>query len=77
MQLTFILTCFAKYDFLVDFFVVTNQANYQDYWGVYILGDPGAVSRVDKMSVVKVYCKIETPFGALPRADYCDNSAER
>ena len=25
-----------------------------------ILGDPGAVSRVDKMSVVKVYCKIET-----------------
>ena len=29
MQLTFILTCFAKYDFLVDFFVVTNQANYK------------------------------------------------
>ena len=25
-----------------------------------ILGDPGAVSRVDKMFVVKVYCKIET-----------------
>ena len=25
-----------------------------------ILGDPGAVSRVDKMPVVKVYCKIET-----------------
>ena len=25
-----------------------------------ILGDPGAVSRVHKMSVVKVYCKIET-----------------
>ena len=25
-----------------------------------ILGDPGAVSLVDKMSVVKVYCKIET-----------------
>ena len=25
-----------------------------------ILGDPGAVGRVDKMSVVKVYCKIET-----------------
>ena len=24
-----------------------------------ILGDPGAVSRVDKMFVVKVYCKIE------------------
>jgi len=30
-----------------------------------ILGDPGAVSRVDKMFVVKVYCKIETnPWGA-------------
>ena len=25
-----------------------------------ILGHPGAVSRVDKMFVVKVYCKIET-----------------
>ena len=25
---------------------------------VSILGDPGAVSRVDKMSVVKVYCKL-------------------
>ena len=28
-------------------------------WDPGILGDPGAVSRVDKMSVVKVYCKIE------------------
>ena len=28
--------------------------------GFYILGDPGAVSRVDKMFVVQVYCKIET-----------------
>ena len=35
MQLTFILTCFAKYVFLADFFVVTNQANYQDYSGIY------------------------------------------
>ena len=35
MQLTFILTCFAKYGFLVDFFVVTNQANYQDCSGIY------------------------------------------
>ena len=25
-----------------------------------ILGDPAAVSRVDKMFVVKVFCKIET-----------------
>ena len=31
-----------------------------------ILGDPGAVSRVDKMFVVKVYCKIETGPWALP-----------
>ena len=30
-----------------------------------ILGDPGAVSRVEKMSVVKVYCKIETSPWAL------------
>ena len=30
-----------------------------------ILGDPGAVSRVAKMSVMKVYCKIETSPGAL------------
>ena len=27
-----------------------------------ILGDPGAVSRVDKMFVVKVFCKIDTMF---------------
>ena len=32
---------------------------------VSILGDPGAVSRVDKMFVVKVYCKIETSPWAL------------
>ena len=25
----------------------------------YILGDPGAVGRVDKLFMVKVYCKIE------------------
>ena len=30
-----------------------------------ILGDPGAVSRVNKMFVVKVYCKIETSPWAL------------
>ena len=30
-----------------------------------ILGDPEAVSRVDKMSVVKVYCKIEVSPWAL------------
>ena len=32
---------------------------------VVILGDLGAVSRVDKMFVVKVYCKIETSPWAL------------
>ena len=32
---------------------------------VSILGDPGAVSRVDKMFVVRVYCKIETSPWAL------------
>ena len=32
---------------------------------LYILGDPGAVSRVDKMFLVKVYCKIETSPWAL------------
>ena len=32
-----------------------------------ILGDPGAVSRVDEMSVVKVYFKIETsPCATTP-----------
>ena len=31
----------------------------------HILGDPGAVSQVDKMFVVKVYCKIETSPWAL------------
>ena len=32
---------------------------------LFILGDPGAVGRVDKMSVVKVYCKVETSAWAL------------
>ena len=31
----FYTTCFAKHDLLVDIFVVTNQANYQDYSGIY------------------------------------------
>ena len=35
----------------------------------FILGDPGSVSGVDKMSVVKVYCKIETSPGALTLAE--------
>ena len=30
-----------------------------------ILGDPGAVSRIDKMFAVKVFCKIETSPWAL------------
>ena len=34
-----------------------------------ILGDPGAVSRVDKMSVLKVYCKIETSPWVLPLSE--------
>ena len=34
-------------------------------WMCHILGDPGAVSRVYKMFVVKVYCKIETSPWAL------------
>ena len=35
-----------------------------------ILGDPGVVSRVDKMSVVKVYCRIEklSPLNELSMA---------
>ena len=32
--------------------------------GSLILGDPGAVNRVDKMFEVKVYCKIEGQFRA-------------
>ena len=31
-----ILTCFAKYDFLVDFFVGANEENYQGYSRIYI-----------------------------------------
>ena len=30
-----------------------------------ILGDPGSVSRFDKMSVAKVYCTMETSAWAL------------
>ena len=50
-----------------------------------ILGDPAAVNRVDKMSMVKVYCKIETSPWAitltepvpdtfdLPASDWAEN----
>ena len=50
-----------------------------------ILGDPGSVSRVDKVFVVKVYCKIEkSPWGLtltkpvpeafeLPASDWPEN----
>ena len=57
-----------KTDFDWQFFILKKCGNESDSL-VYqqllireltILGDPGAVSRVDKMSVVKVYCKIET-----------------
>ena len=34
-------------------------------WQKNILGDPGAVSRVDKMFVAKVYYKVETSPWAL------------
>ena len=33
----------------------------------HILGDPGAVSRVDKMFVAKVYCKVELGTIAVKR----------
>ena len=38
---------------------------YPVYPCIPILGDPGAVSRVDNMFVVKVYCEIETSPWAL------------
>ena len=38
-----------------------------------IHGDPGAVSRVDKMSVVKVYCKIETSMPQRPQSEKSRN----
>ena len=41
-----------------------------------ILGDPGAVSRVDKMSVVKVYCKIETSPWALTLSEPVPEAVE-
>ena len=50
-------------------FVICN-ANFVNYRNIcmyssVILGDPGAISRVDKTSVVKVYCKIKRSPWAL------------
>ena len=42
-----------------------------------ILGDPGAVSRVDKMFVVKVHCKIETSPWALTGRDPFNQNTDR
>ena len=36
-----------------------------EHFAPFILGDPGADGRVDKMSVVIVYCKIETSPWAI------------
>ena len=36
-----------------------------EHFAPFILGDPGADSRVDKMSMVIVYCKIETSPWAI------------
>ena len=45
----------------LEFYFHTGIGNWFQCFLVYpILGDPGAVSRVDKMFVVKVFCKIET-----------------
>ena len=41
-----------------------------------MFGDPGAVSRVDKMSVVKVYCKIETSPLALTLSEQVPEAFE-
>ena len=41
-----------------------------------MLGDPGAVSRVDKMFVVKVYCKVETSPWALTRTERVSEAFE-
>ena len=49
---------FALLPFILYIITKTVRCNF-------ILGDPGAVSRVDKMLVVKVYRKIETSPWAL------------
>ena len=62
MQLTFILTCFAKCVFLVDFFVVTDQANYQDCSGIYT--EVGIALAED---ILELHCSftLRTAFGHL------------
>ena len=70
MQLTFILTCFAKYDFLVDFFVVTNQANYQDCSGIYNWGRhciSWSYTRTPR------FLYLRTAFGHLSCGNFCQS----
>ena len=70
MQLTFILTCFVKYDFFVDFFVVTNQANNQDYSGIYSWGRhciSWSYTRTPR------FLYLRTAFGHLSRGNFCQS----
>ena len=46
-------------------FLLCNFLDFNNLTLIYILGHPGAVTRGDNMSVVKVYCKIETSLWAL------------
>ena len=39
--------------------LIFDEADFVIIPGMCILGDPGAVSRVDKMFLVKVFCKID------------------
>ena len=69
-QLTFILTCFANYDFFVDFFFVTNQANHQDYSGIYNWGRH-CISWSYTRTTRFLY--LRTAFGHLSRGNFCQS----
>ena len=60
-----------------------GQCRWQFFFRPPILGDPGAVSRVDKMFVVKVYCTepvpeaFELPASDWPEKNFSGQSAKR
>ena len=46
--------------FQLAVFILNTSSHCMRFISIVILGDPGAVSRVDKMFAVKVFCKIDS-----------------
>ena len=71
MQLTFMLTCFAKCDLLIDVFVVTNQANYKTTRE--FITEVGIALEQVILELLGSFTLERRAFRYLPRGNFCQN----